>query len=189
MKEQNLKMKEEKNYQKPENNLAPLPTYSNNLNSSSGLAEDLIRSMIQMCVAEMHAKTILEKRISEMEHGIIDVTDKDILGKQLDAIKTLKSELVEYAERRRADMLHLFNMFGGIGDKEQWCMVKHLGIAMMTAFECWQASDNNPELLNSAMQKNALFIKAVTKFLGVEITACASCFSDILKGEKAQEKN
>ena len=32
-------------------------------------------------------------------------------------------------------------------------------------------------------QANKLFVKAMSKFLGVTITECASCFSDILKAE------
>ena len=150
-----------------------------NIHSTDGLAEDLIRSIVQMVCAEIHVKTLLEKRTSELENGLID--EKDI-GKQLDLIESTDEELCELAQIRRGDMLKLFSLYDEKGDKEQWCMVKHLGIAMMTAFEAWQASDKDTELRESYLAKNKLFIKAVTKFVGVEITDCASCFADILKG-------
>lgn len=151
-----------------------------NKHSTDGIAEDIIRSFVQVASAEMHAKTLLEKRVSELENGLIDL-DTD-LESQLSKISDAKEEISVLAEVRRSDMLYLFNMYGGQGDKEQWCTVKHLGIAMMTAFEAWQASNLDEELLSSAMNKNKLFIKSLAKFLGVEITECAACFADILKG-------
>jgi len=154
-----------------------------NIHSTDGIAEDLIRSFVQMACAEVHAKTLLEKRTSELDNGIGDI------GVNLAKIEDLKEEIAEYSQIRREDMLYLFDLYepkkgeGDKRDKEQWCMVKHLGIAMMTAFECWQATDDSPDLLNMVLRKNRLFIKAITKFIGVEITDCASCFGDILKGE------
>jgi len=152
-----------------------------NKHSTDGIAEDLIRSFVQIASAEMHTKTLLEKRVSELENGLIDY-DKE-LESQLKKIDELKEEINELAQLRRDDMLYLYELYGSKGDKEKWCSVKHLGIAMMTAFEAWQASDNEEVLLTAALNKNKLFLKAVSQFLGVEVTECASCFSDILKGE------
>lgn len=153
-----------------------------NVHSSDGIAEDLIRSFVQIASAEMHAKTLLEKRVSELENGIIDVDNEEVLGSHLQSITELKEEMEELAQLRREDMLYLYRLYGEKGDKGYWCMVKHVGIAAMTAFEVWQASDNDEELLCRALDKNALFLKALTKFIGVEVTECASCFADILKG-------
>lgn len=153
-----------------------------NTHASEGLAEDLIRSIVQIGSAEMHEKTILEKRISELENGLIDVENDDVVSQQIEKIEEAKQSLCELAAVRRADMLFLFDLFEGKGDKEKWCMVKHLGIAMMTAFEAWQASEQDDQLLEMALNKNRLFIKAISQFIGVEITDCASCFSDMMKG-------
>ena len=156
-----------------------------NIHATSGIAEDIIRSFVQISVLEMHTKTLLEIHTSELENGMID-TD-DIEG-QLEVIKELEIEIHELAEIRRGDMLYLYEMYGSKGDKKQWCSVKHLGIAMMCAFEAWQASDHDPILLSVALKKNQYFIKALSAFLGVEITECAACFADILKGNKEEEK-
>ncbi|WP_086350254.1 hypothetical protein [Candidatus Enterococcus clewellii] len=153
-----------------------------NKHSTDGLAEDLIRSFVQIASAEMHAKTLLEKRTSELENGLIDIDNEQVLEKQFIAINSLKEVINDLAELRRGDMLYLFDLYGGRGDKEQWCTVKHLGIAMMTAFEAWQASDMDEQLLSGYLKKNKLFLRSVTEFLGVEVTECAACFADILKG-------
>lgn len=152
-----------------------------NRHSTDGLAEDLIRSLIQIASVEMHTKTLLEKRTSELENGLIDIEQEGILEAQLNKIAELKEEIHELAELRRNDMLYLFELYGSTGEKEQWCTVKHLAIAMMTAFESWQASANEEELLSAYLKKNQLFIRAMSRFLGVEITECAACFADSLK--------
>lgn len=160
-----------------------------NVHSTDGIAEDIIRSFVQVASAEMHSKTLLEKRTSELENGLIDLENDEVMSNQFDKIEELKEEINILAELRRSDMLYLFNLYGAKGDKEKWCSVKHLGIAMMTAFEAWQASDNNEELLSAALSKNKFFIKAVSQFLGVEVTECAACFADILKTEGGSAKN
>ena len=156
-----------------------------NKHATDGIAEDIIRSFAQIAVLEMHVKTLLEKRVSELENGMVA---EDHIQEQLERIKALEIEIHDLAELRRGDMLYLYEMYGSVGDKEQWCSVKHSGIAMMTAFEAWQASDNNPFLLSTALKKNRYFIKALSGFLGIEITECAACFADILKMSKEEEK-
>lgn len=152
-----------------------------NIHSSSGIAEDLIRSFIQVGCAELHLKTILEKRVSEIENGMTE----DIQG-TIERIDEVKEEITELAEIRRSQMLTLFNLFEN-GDKEMWCMVKHIGLASFTAWEVYQASDDDSELLSQALDLNKQFIKYTARFLGAEIDGCASCFSDMLKAEKGEE--
>lgn len=152
-----------------------------NIHSTDGIAEDLIRSIQQMAVLEMHKKTRIEQLYSELSEGLIDVEDEALLFHQFEGLKELEEDITEYADIRRQDMLYLYNMYGGKGDKKMWCEVKHLAIASMTAFEVWQASDEDDNLLDMALRKNSLFIKAMSRFLGTEITSCASCFADILK--------
>ena len=82
-------------------------------------------------------------------------------------------------------MRKLFGMFDG--DKDMWCQAKHLGIGAMTLFEAYQASDDDPELLNMALEANSAFVHAMSRFLGVEITNCSACFADSLKGVKTDE--
>lgn len=157
-----------------------------NKHSSDGIAEDLIRSLVQMASVELHTKTLIEKRISEIENGMVNEED---IPKQLEVIQGLKEDIEEQAEVRRSIMLYLYNLYGQKGNKEYWCMVKHLSMAMYTMFESWQASERDEELLSMAIQINKMFIKALTCFLGVEITECSSCFSDILKAELKENGN
>ena len=154
----------------------------NNPNSTSGVGEDIIRAFVQFGATEMHLKTLYEKTLAEMENGIIDVENPEVLNEHIEKLNSYKEDLIDVAQLRRKTMLILFEMFDG--DKDAWCLVKHLGIGAMTAFEAWQASDDNPELLCLWIDSNKAFTKAVTRFLGAEVGDCAACLSDFLKAKE-----
>lgn len=147
-----------------------------NKHSSDGIAEDMIRAFVQTGCAEIHAKTLIEKYHAQLESGLTDDANATIekMNASVDEVNSL-------AELRRRIMLALFNMYDG--DKDYWCMVKHLGIGAYTLFEAYQASDDDAELLSLAIDANKTFITALSHFLGTEITDCAACFADMLKGE------
>lgn len=148
---------------------------------SDGVAEDLIRSFVQLGCAETHMKTLIEKYNAELENGM--VSDDEILH-VADKISEATDEMNALAELRRGIMLYLFNQYKG--DKDYWCLVKHLGIGSMTLFEAYQASDDDPELYTLYLESNKHFVKAITHFLGVEISDCAACLSDLLKAKKGE---
>ena len=153
----------------------------NNL-SEVGAAEDLLRAIVQMGCAEVHAITLYFKSESQLENGLVDVTDPNVLQHTIEKMDMFRADINTYADLRRRMTKALTAMF----DNEQkdpllWCQIKHLGIAYYTALESYQASDDDPELLELAYESYKAFAKAVTRFLGVEITECASCLSDALK--------
>lgn len=148
--------------------------------SEVGFAEDLIRSYVQFGCAEIHAMTLYYKATAEAENGLIDVEDSEVLAKHIEKIEQYKEDIDSYANMRRKIMRKLFSLFDG--DKDMWCQAKHLGIGAMTLFEAYEGSDDDVELLTMAYEANKEFVKAMTRFIGVEITDCASCLSDILKG-------
>lgn len=164
---------------------------SKNLMADTGMAEDLLRSIVQMGCAEVHAQTLYYKATSELENGIVDVTDQDKLQAHLEKLDMFREDIEHYADIRRLMMRSLFDMFDNEKkDKSMWCQIKHLGVAAYTAFETYQASDKDPELLLIAYQTNQAFVKAVTRFLGVEISDCASCLSDSMKaGVKGEDSD
>ena len=145
-----------------------------NPHSSDGIAEDLIRSFVQFGSAEMHLKTLVEKTLAKIENPSPD--DPDDLMEQLVGYE---DQMEEVASLRRKAMLALFELYNG--NKDAWCLVKHLGIGAMQIFEAYQASDNDVELFNLLVESNKAFTKALCVFLGVEITDCAACFADMLK--------
>lgn len=159
-----------------------------NKHSSDGIAEDMIRAFVQVGCAESHAKTIMEKTSAELDNGLVDVEDADAVQRTVDKLTEITEEIGLLANLRRDIMLQLFEMYDG--DKDYWCMVKHLGVGAYTIFEAYQASDDDPELLLMSMEANRRFIKALSRFLGTEITDCAACFHDMLKGghSSAEEK-
>lgn len=150
--------------------------------SEVGAAEDLLRAIVQMGCAEVHAITLYFKSESQLENGLVDVTDPNVLQRTIEKMDMFRADINTYADLRRRMTKALTAMF----DNEQkdpllWCQIKHLGIAYYTALESYQASDDDPELLELAYESYKAFAKAVTRFLGVEITECASCLSDALK--------
>lgn len=158
-----------------------------NVHSSDGIAEDVIRTIVQLVCGEGHIKTLIEKTTAELENGLIDVEDRDALEAASRRIDDLGEELNELSRLRRNAMLWLYEQYDG--DKTYWCQVKHLASAMYTAFESWQASDDDPMLYGLYMDTNKQFIRALTHFLGVEVTTCAACFADALKGENDAERD
>ena len=154
--------------------------------SETGIAEDMIRSYIQFGCAEIHAKSLYEKTIAELNNGIVDVEDNEVVQKHLERAQMFRDDINAYAMMRRDIMRKLLEMFPN-GDKSMWCQAKHLGIAMMTLFEAYQGSDDDAELLHMAYEANASFTLAMSRFLGVEITSCSACLSDALKGVETDE--
>ena len=156
---------------------------SRNKNSEVGAGEDLLRSIVQMACAEIHAQTLYYKATSELDNGIVDVSDSEVVHRHIEKIEMFREDIEDYANLRRRMMNRLYEMFDNQKkDKNMWCQIKHLGASAYCAFETYQARDQDPELLLIAYDTNKAFVKAVTRFLGVEISDCASCFSDSMKG-------
>lgn len=147
-----------------------------NVNSSDGIAEDMIRSFVQFGAAELHLKTLVEKCEARLRDGLTDDADKEV-----ELLLEYQKQLNSVTELRRSTMRNLFSMYDG--NKDAWCLVKHLGMGMITAFEAAQAADFAPEFYELWLRANAEFTKALSEFLGTEITDCAACFADMLKGE------
>ena len=148
--------------------------------SETGMAEDLIRSFVQFGASEIHAMNLYYKTQAELENGLVDIEDNSVLQAHIAKGEQYREDIETYANLRRSVMKHLFEMFDG--DKDVWCLVKHLGIGAMTVFEAYEASDNDLELLGFAYEANKAFVNAMSRFLGVEITDCAACFADAMKG-------
>lgn len=151
--------------------------------SETGMAEDLIRSIVQMGCAEVHAQTLYYKAVAEMDNGLVNVEDNKVVEKQLEKIDMFQEDINTYADLRRQMTRTLFDMFDNEDkDLSMWCQIKHLGVSAYTAFEAYQASGNDVALLNLAYEANKAFTKAMSRFLGIEITDCAACFADSVKG-------
>ena len=149
--------------------------------SETGMAEDMIRAYVQFGCAEIHAMGLFYKANAEMENGMIDVGDTNVLLEHTEKIEQYQNDIEQYANLRRSVMRKLFAMFDG--NKDMWCQAKHIGIGAMTLFEAYEASDNDMELMMLCIEANKAFTSAMSRFLGMEITDCAACFADMLKGD------
>ena len=152
---------------------------------SDGAAEDMIRAFVQIGCAEIHAKTILEKAMMAnraREAAIIDLEDSEAVERQMKKISDIEEEMNDLANLRRRIMLRLFDQYDG--DKDYWCVIKHVGTGAYTLFEAYEAT-GDPSLYELALEANKAFIRALTHFLGIEITSCASCFADMIRRQNA----
>ena len=152
---------------------------------ADGAAEDLIRAFVQIGCSEGHVKTLIEKYSAELANGIVDSSDDEALKAHIELINDSMEELDALAELRRSTMLFLMETYGGT--KEYWCLVKHLGVGAYNLFESYQAT-GDAQLLNLALEANARFTKALTRFFGTEITDCAACFADAIKAKGEQKE-
>ena len=107
-----------------------------NINSEVGASEDLLRAIVQMGCAEIHAMGLYYKTQAEMENGLIDVTDSDILNAHLERAEMFREDIETYATLRRQMTTSLFNRFDG-GDKDyilaSYRPLKHTRTATMTS--------------------------------------------------------
>lgn len=162
---------------------------SKNPYSESSQAEDLIRALVQMGCAEVHAMTLYFKATAELDNGLVDVTNSEVVQKQIERIEMFKEDIQTYADLRRRMTKALFDLFDNKEkDKLLWCQIKHLGLSAYQIMETYEASDDNSELLMLAYETNKAFTKAISRFVGVEVTECASCLGDALKGENDKEE-
>jgi len=152
-----------------------------NKHSTDAIAEDVIRSFTQLSANELHLKTLIEKRESELQNDLIDF-EKVNYQEFIENLGHLSEELEDVTELRREMMLFVYELYDSIGDKERWCNVKHYAGASITAFEAWQAMPKNDKLYDFWQRSNRLFIGSLSRFLGLEMTECASCFADMIKG-------
>ena len=146
-----------------------------NNDSTSGMLEDMVRSMTQLASMELHAKTYLEKANDKLAGA-----EPDQIPEMLDAVQAAEKHLQKVTELRRNAMRTIASYSDDV-NTEKWCEVKHAAMAMYTAFEAYQANEST-DLYNYYMDCNDLFITVVAEWLGFNIPACASCFSDAMKG-------
>lgn len=138
--------------------------------------EDIIRAFVNASVAEAHAKTNYEKLISELEQGTVDTDDDEVLARQMERVENTLEQLKSLCRIRRNIMMRLFD--SSPGNENEWCMIKHLAITENCLFEAFQAGGDCERLWLDAHEE---FIKAMSDFLGMEITPCSSCFSEMIK--------
>jgi len=165
-----------------------------NKDSSTGYVEDMVRSFVQLSAIEVHAKTELE--LAETNHRdallmydiemntptsekALDVQSENLDNAE-DALEDAKDWVITVQELRRESQRRLL-AHAKKPDMHVWCRMKHMAMAMYTAFEVWQASENQADFDHYININNA-FIESTAKFLGMDIDSCAACFTDALKG-------
>ena len=149
-----------------------------NKHTSSGVSEDIIRSIKELVALEEHLVTLVLKYNSKITHNLTDDVSIELIN-----VKETCVELKTITDLRRSQMLRLKEMYADTVDDNYWCNVKHLSAVAKLSVEQYQATGNTDDFHYMA-HVHELLISTITKFLGVEVTSCQSCFSDILKAEE-----
>ena len=55
-----------------------------NKDSETGMAEDMLRSIVQLGATEMHYQTLYSKAVAQMENGLINVDDQKVRDTQIE---------------------------------------------------------------------------------------------------------
>lgn len=151
-----------------------------NKQSTSGMLEDAVRSFVQLSAMELHAKTETEISFQRtQEVGVEGLTDAML------ALQKSEDRLMQITELRRESM-RLITKYATEFDSKSWCLAKHCAMAMITAFEAFQANEKDVDAFNQYHKLNNLFISVMSDLIGLEIEPCAACFSDALKKASAR---
>lgn len=151
--------------------------------STSGMLEDAIRSFVQLAAAELHAKTEFEISFQKVQ----EVAVPELTG-AMQAMERSQTRLEKITELRRESMRFITKHAKSF-DSKAWCLAKHTAMAMVTAFEAFQANMTDPDALTLYVHTNDLFISVMSDLIGLEIEPCAACFSDALKNATANAYN
>ena len=67
------------------------------------------------------------------------------------------------------------------GNPDLWCLLKHVLVAVETAFEAWQVDLNDVYVKQAFIEQSRIANQVLAMFLGYEVTPCSACLTDQLK--------
>ena len=84
-------------------------------------------------------------------------------------------------EQRRKAMELLKSQADEEGNPDMWCLLKHVLVATITAFEAWQVDLANDKVKFAFLEQSRVANQVLAIFLGYEVTPCSACLTDQLK--------
>ena len=145
---------------------------------------DLALSIAQDCADEWHSRDYIQGLESELES--VDEKEMPALHEKLKKqIEEEKEEWLDGVKLRRRKM-DVLGIQSPNYDYHKRCTLKHRATAYVEAVETYQAS---PQDINYVVlvKSEKRFFRALSKFMGMEITDCGRCLSDQLNVEQSKE--
>lgn len=156
-------------------------------NSSVTIAEDLITEIMNQVASEYHLSILIRKYEDQLTYWYND-GDVELGGKEEEEADKLDGNiywitqlLQQVTDTRRNTMKLLKDCATSHGNPDTWCLLKHVLVATITAFEVWQVNYDE-KAKQVFLEQSRIANQVVAMFLGYEVTPCSACLTDQLKG-------
>lgn len=158
-----------------------------NKNSSVGITEDIITNIMHLGASEYHLEILVRKYEDQIKYwykqGQEDQTEEDRIAvyDTKECVHQVTNTLQQVTEQRRRAMVLLKGQANEMGNSDLWCLLKHVLVAVITAFEAWQVDLANDDVKSVFIEQSRIANQVLAMFLGYEVTPCSACLTDQLK--------
>lgn len=159
-----------------------------NKDSSVGITEDLITNIMHLGASEYHLEILIRKYEDQIKFWYNDGRPEFQSTSDIQAVQDTENKLLEaqqmlhtVTEERRKAMRLLKEQGNGSGNPDVWCLLKHVLVAVITAFEVWQVNLANEDTKNIFIEQSRIANQVIAMFLGYEVTPCSACLTDQMK--------
>ena len=159
-----------------------------NKDSSIGIVEDIITNIMNMIANEYHIEILIRKYEDQIKFWYNDGNPELQEAGDTDKIIELEGKITELTlllkqvtDERRNAMRLLKSQANTNGNPDLWCLLKHVLVAVETAFEAWQVDLNDVYVKQAFIEQSRIANQVLAMFLGYEVTPCSACLTDQLK--------
>lgn len=159
-----------------------------NKDSSVGITEDLLTNIMHLCASEYHLNILIRKYEDQITFWYNDGMPEFQSAEDLDnivinegIIKDCVETLSNITVQRRNAMKLLKSQANENGNKDMWCLLKHMLTATVTAFEVWQVNLLDEHTKRIFIDQSRATNQVIAMFLGYEVTPCSACLTDQMK--------
>ena len=156
-----------------------------NKDSSVGITEDIITNIMHLGASEYHIEILIRKYEDQIKFWYNDGQPEFQSTGDLENIINLENKLGELTivlksvtDERREAMRLLKAQSTEEGNPDVWCLVKHVLIAVITAFEAWQVDLSDVNVKRAFIEQSRVANQVIALFLGYEVTPCSACLTD-----------
>ena len=159
-----------------------------NKSSSVGITEDIITNIMHLGASEYHLEILIRKYEDQIKFWYnLDnpefqtEEDKVAIYDTKDKVYQITQLLQTTTEQRRKAMELLKSQANEEGNPDMWCLLKHVLVATITAFEAWQVDLANDKVKFAFLEQSRVANQVLAIFLGYVVTPCSACLTDQLK--------
>lgn len=159
-----------------------------NKSSSVGITEDIITNIMHLGASEYHLEILIRKYEDQIKFWYnLDnpefqtEEDKVAIYDTKDKVYQITQLLQTTTEQRRKAMELLKSQANEEGNPDMWCLLKHVLVATITAFEAWQVDLANDKVKFAFLEQSRVANQVLAIFLGYGVTPCSACLTDQLK--------